>query len=341
MGFKNSLNDPCIYTGKGDNKVIIALYVDDLIVCGKSLSDIDNVKRELSKRYKMKDLGELKTFLGVEVIQKPSGDVWLGQPSYTKNILKEFNMENSNPIETPAEANAHLVPCEEGDEYNNQKEYQAAVGSLLYLSTKTRPDISFAVGQASRYCSKPSRQHWSAVKRILRYLKGTPTMGILYQINIDNNFVGYSDADWAGDSSDRKSTSGYSFMMQGGCISWASRKQSTVALSTAEAEYAALSSATQEALWLKHLLTELIEDPGPVCIFEDNQATIQIAKNPRFHSRCKHVAIKMHFVRDHVVRGNLEIIHCPSSEMISDVLTKALAKEKFKYFRTLLGMTSM
>ena len=159
--------------------------------------------------------------------------------------------------------------------------YQSAIGSLLYLSTRSRPDIAFAVGKAARYCSQPYNSHWSAVKRVLRYLKGTTYLGLLYRPD-ELNLTGYSDADWAGDTEDRKSTSGYVFMMSGSAVSWRSKKQSSVALSTAEAEYVALSCAAQEAMWLRQLFSNLLQDyklSEPTTIYEDNQSAICMAKN--------------------------------------------------------------
>ena len=158
-------------------------------------------------------------------------------------------MSKCNPIDTPASPDARLIPMKEGEEKVDIHQYQSAIGSLIYLSTKTRPDISFAVHQVSRHCHNPSRTHWTAVKRIIRYLKGTLNYGILYKHSSTDNLKGYSDSDFASDTSDRKSVSGNIFMMQGGPVSWLSRKQTTVSMSTAEAEYVALSTCAQEAIY--------------------------------------------------------------------------------------------
>ena len=167
----------------------------------------------------------------------------------------------------------------------------------MYLTVSTRPDIAFAVYNLARFNSKPQKEHWTALKRILRYLKGTTNIGILYNQDGSDKCVGYSDANWAGDTSDRNSTSGYIFMFSGGPISWSSKKQKCVALSTAQAEYVALSGAAQEWLWLRQLEVELGYSPeGPTLIFEDIQSTIAMAKNPQFHGRAKHINIRHHFV---------------------------------------------
>ena len=172
--------------------------------------------------------------------------------------------------------------------------YQSAVGSLLYLSNWTRPVITYAVSSVSRFCTNPTKQHWTAVKRIMRYLKGTPNHGLIYSKNDPKDCVGYSDADWAGDVNDRKSTSGYLFKISGAPVSWRSKKQSCTALSTAEAEYMALSSAAQEVTWIRQLTKDLQNGPTrPTVIHEDNQAAICMAKNPQFHGRTKHIDITL------------------------------------------------
>ena len=221
----------------------------------------------------------------------------------------------------------------------DQQLYQSAVGSLLYLSVATRPDITYAVSNVARFCAKPTNQHWVAVKRIFRYLKGTQQYGLLYGKSNSNNCVGFSDADWGGDLDDRKSTSGYMFQVGGTAISWRSKKQTCVALSTAEAEYIALASAAQESLWLQQLLVDLKnEEPKSVTIYEDNQSAISMAKNPQFHGRTKHIAIKYHFIREQVNSKTLELRYCRTNDMIADMLTKGLSGEQFEKLRFMAGV---
>ncbi|XP_067034756.1 uncharacterized protein [Acropora muricata] len=218
-------------------------------------------------------------------------------------------MENCRPVATPADPNSKLTQAGSDNVPYDQFEYQSVVGSLLYLSSVSRPDITFAVSNVARYSSNPTKEHWLALKRILRYLKGTVNYGILFSCNVESECVGFSDADWAGDVNDRKSTSGYLFQLCGGAISWRSKKQPCVALSTAEAKYMALSSAVQEALWLKHLLVDLkVVTLTPMRVYEDNQAAINMTKNPSYHGRAKHVDIKYHFVRDQVNKKSVSIV---------------------------------
>ena len=344
IGFIQSENDPCIYTRiTGGELFVIAVYVDDLIQAGKNEEEIEEVKKEISKKFDAVDMGPLHYFLGVKVIQSENGSVWIGQPSYIQSVLNKFKMEDCNPVETPADASQKLKKAEEKEELADKELYQSAVGSLLYVSTRTRPDISNAIGSCARFSSNPTKCHWTAVKRIMRYLKGTFDFGLLYNTTDAKDLVGYSDADWAGDVNDRKSTSGYVFQICGGAISWRSKKQSCVALSTAEAEYMALASTTQEAVWMKHLMTDLHIEilEKPVCIYEDNQSTICIAKNHQYHGRSKHIDIKFHFTRDQVLSGNIELKYCKSEDMIADIFTKPLSGPQFKRLRELLGLTAI
>ena len=209
MGFKQSHSDPCVYMMSEDESLLIlGIYVDDIVICGKSLYRIEAIKKDLSDKFKVKDLGELKYFLGVNVIQNHSkGTVWLGQQTYTNNVLGKFGFDNARSVNTPTNPGMKLMKGTDESELVDQSMYQSAVGSLLYLATKTRPDISFAVGTVARYCSKPTTEHWTAVKRIFRYLKGTSDLGLLYKPHQSRKLVGYSDADWGGDGDDYKSTS--------------------------------------------------------------------------------------------------------------------------------------
>ena len=209
----------------------------------------------------------------------------------------------------------------------------------MYLLVSTRPDISYAVSSLARFSSKPTKEHWTVLKRLLRYLKGTTKYGILYTTEGESKCIGFSDADWAGDTNDCKSTSGYVFMLSGGAVSWSSKKQKCIALSTAEAEYIALSSAAQESIWLRQLMTELGTPPeAPTMIFEDNQSTIAMTKNPQFHGRAKHIDIKHHFIREQVSQGTVELQYCPMTEMTVDILTKGLNRESFVKFCNKSGL---
>ena len=216
------------------------------------------------------------------------------------------------------------------------------VGSLLHASIATRPDIAQAVGAVSKFNSCPTEAHLTAVKRIFRYLKGSINLCIKYERSADNRLVGFSDADWAGDMNDRHSTTGNLFMMSGAAIAWSSKKQPVVALPTTEAEYVALSAATQEAVWLSRLLSDINAPPQtPILIKEDNQGIIAIARNPVSHSRTKHIDIKFHYVREALEDGIIDLIYCPTEQMTADILTKPLARQQFETFRLEMGLKNL
>ena len=348
MKFTQSSHDPCIYSRFSNGKIfIIAVYVDDIILAGESEEDIEHAKESLSRRFDVEDMGRIHYFLGVKVVQDQNlSSIWIGQSSFIVQLLKRFGMEESKAVDTPFDVSTKLVKrgfSENDNDDVDKQMYQSAVGSLLYLSTRTRPDIAFAVGMCARFSAAPTTQHWTAVKRILRYLKGTLNLGLVYKSD-DNELVAYSDADWAGDLNDRKSTSGYVFILGGAAISWKSRKQSCVALSTAEAEYMALASTAQEAMWMKRLIHEFESmkegNMSPVKIYEDNQSAICIAKSQQQHGRSKHIDIKFHFTREQVELKNIQLVYCKSRDMIADVFTKPLSGPLFKRMCVMMGMQS-
>ena len=246
-------------------------------------------------------------------------------------------MLQCKPVATPVDTSQKLQKGEGDDASVSKTQFQSAVGSLLYLSGWTRPDIAFAVSNVARFTSNPTMQHWTAVKRILRYVKGTVDYGIQYRKG-NEQLSGYSDASWASDLDDRRSMSGYIFLLSGAPISWRSKKQATVALSTAEAEYVALAAAAQEAVWLRNVMKGLSEKMPPTVIHEDNQSAIAIAKNPQFHSRTKHMDIKYHFVRELVDKGTIQLSYCETGNMLADVLTKGLPAPQHNKLRVGLNI---
>ncbi|KAG2758790.1 hypothetical protein Pcac1_g29117 [Phytophthora cactorum] len=274
-----------------------------------------------------------------------TGKVSVRQTKFANDILEKFNMEKSNPVKTPQDPGLKLTKamCEGGckhDETMANVPYRNAVGCLMYLMVGTRPDLAAAVGVLSQFAADPCPTHWQALKRVFRYIQGTKTHGIEFQGSCEDGLQGYSDADWAGDIESRRSTSGYAFMMNGGCISWRSKKQRTVALSSTEAEYMALSEATQEAVWLKVFLCELGEmaNDEAVKIYEDNQGSIALAKNPEFHKRTKHIDIRYHFVREKVEDGQVVLQYVSTTDMLADIMTKPIPATQFGVLRNKLGI---
>ena len=251
-------------------------------------------------------------------------------------------MANSDTVATPMDNTIRLTTATDDDLFEHPTLYREAIGALLYASMGTRPDITFAVQVLSQFASRPSKEHWRAIKRVLRYLQGTKDLGITYDdLNgyADIHVSGYSDADWGSSLVDRRSISGYIFLIGGGAVAWSSKKQPTVALSSTEAEYMASSNATTQAIWLRSLFTELnFIQPSPAELLLDNQSAIALASNPQFHARSKHIDIRHHFIRTCVTKGEVCLFWCPTQEMIADILTKPLSYPKFKLMSQLLSM---
>ena len=268
----------------------------------------------------------------------------ISQGNYVENILIKFGMENCRSVATPLEQGAKYLKTTEEDTLFDVTTYQKAIGSLTYAAICSRPDISAAVGVMSQFMSNPNETHWSGVKRILRYLRGTTKFGLVYDGNMkaeseDNELHGFSDADWAGDLNTRRSTSGYVFRLGNSTITWSSRRQATVAKSSTEAEYVALSAAAQEVIWLRRLVTSLgIRSDTPTKIYEDNQSAIDIAKNPKHHGRTKHIDVCHHFIRERVASNEIVVPYCETGDMTADIMTKGLGTIKFRKFRDAMGV---
>ena len=332
-----------MYVRKQETLTVIAVYVDDLIILAENTSEIQEIKDSLKTQFKMKDMGELHYCLGISVVQdKENKQIQLHQKQYIEKMLKKFGQTEAKMVMTPADLNVKLKKEDGVSKSVNPTQYQSMVGSLLYAAIATRPDIAQAVGVVSKFCASPTEAHLTVAKWILRYLKGTADLGLKYEKSDKGTLSGYSDADWAGDLDDRHSTPGNFFMLANGAVSWMSKKQATVALSTAEAEYIALSAATREAIWLRRLLTDIgVPLKGPTVIHEDNQGAIAIARNPVAHARTKHINIRYHFVREGIQNGAVDLKYVPTDEMVADILTKPLPKHRFKKLLHAMGLDTI
>jgi hypothetical protein len=307
---------------------------------------IQKVKDALSNRFQMKDLGPCQYYLGMKITRDRANRILrLGQRTYAEKILRDFGMADCKPAATPMDTSLNIIAAE--NEYAPPSEvkrwYQGTIGALMYLMLGTRPELAFAISIVSRHAANPTDSHVSAVKRILRYLKGTLDYELVFKGGT-SPLIGYTDADWAGDKSTRRSTSGYIFNIGSGAISWSSKRQPTVALSTCEAEYVAQTQAVKEAIWLKGLLIELSDihnnelSPSAVILYGDNQGAIALAKNPVFHGRTKHIDIQHHFVREKIESGDIHLEYIPTEQQVADGLTKPLARDHFEAFRKALGV---
>lgn len=318
---------------------VIIVYVDDIVLTGNNENEMARIKILLSKEFEMKDLGYLKYFLGMEVARSALG-ISISQRKYVLDLLKETGMLGCRPVETPMDPNIKIGMKKDCPQVDKGR-YQRLVGKLIYLS-HTRPDIGFVVSVMSQFMNNPTEEHMEAVYRVLRYLKGTPGKGLLFKKNSSRNIKVYSDADWAGSQSDRRSTSGYCTFVWGNLVTWRSKKQPVVARSSAEAEYRALVNGICEGMWLKRLLSELkLEDGHPVDLICDNQAAISIAKNPVHHDRTKHIEVDRHFISEKLENKIIELSYISTHLQLADILTKALYRPIFKDMSSKLGMINI
>jgi hypothetical protein len=340
LGFKPLWSDVGVFV-KGTT--FIAVYVDDLLIVGPDKKKIKNIKSQLSSRFKMTDLGPCEYYLGMTVRRdRTNRAIYLSQSAYIQKVLEEFDLWECSHNTTPV-ATSKFNPPANG--YKADQElmnwYARAIGSLMYAMLGTRQDIAFGVSLCSRHLGNPTEEHRTAVKRIMRYLRGTINLELRLQGNIQEP-QGFSDADWGGDQGTKRSTGGYVFNFGSGAISWSSKRQPTVALSSCEAEYMAQTQATKEAIWLRRLFEELMAPSnvklGATVIYGDNQGAIAMAKNPTQHAKSKHIGIQHHFVRERVALGEIEMKYISTKQQVADGLTKALPKVDFLRFRSALGL---
>ena len=344
LGFISSPNDPCLYTRKTPAGImIIALYVDDLLIFGNLKSDIGSIKSELSKRFEMKDLGPAKTILGIRISRdRINRKLFISQHDYASEVLKRFRMENSRTVSTPMDKSIFNLLYATGKELETSVPYRQVIGSLIYLVSCTRPDLAFTVHRLSQYLETTRQHHWTALKRALRYLHSTKHLGILYDGSRGTEAIGYSDSDFAGCKAKRKSTSGYVFLLAGGAISWKSKKQSAVATSSCEAEYIASCIATKEAIWLSRLMSNVLhfQTPKSVTLYVDNNGAVDLASNATINERTKHIDVQYHFVRQCVQDKKIELKRCDTTNQMADPLTKPLEKYAHEKLRGMQGMRS-
>ena len=306
------------------------------------------MKEEISSKWTVMDMGELAKIIGIEVTQNDNS-IQISQERYIEAILKREGMMDANPVSMPMDPNDKIQPNPDGNEGSKSNSYAKLLGELQFLTNATRPDIAYAVNRLSAYTANPSLKHVRAAKQILRYLKGTKSLAIKYSAQSDEGLLqenknlmhGYADAAYA-NMDDYKSTSGYVFIVGGGAITWRSKKQTTVALSSTEAEYVALSEAGREACWLQNLYDEIgYTQESPILITGDNDGSIAMARNPQFHKRSKHIGIRWHWVRDLVQKNIITIESCRDPEQTADVLTKPLARQKHQKHLNEMGLISV
>jgi histone deacetylase 1/2 len=313
------------------------IYVDDIIVTSSSTEAIPALLKDLRTDFALKDLGELNYFLGIEV--KPiQGGILLKQEKYTGDILERVGMRTCKSSSTPL-APTEKLSKEDGELLSPEDatKYRSIVGALQYL-TLTRPDLAFAVNKC-QFLHAPTTSHWTVVKRILRYVKGTSGIGIKITKSSSTLLSAFFDADWAGSVDDRRSTGGFAVFFGPNLISWSAKKQATVSRSSTEAEYKSLANATAELIWVEALLKELgVRLKVPPCLWCDNLGATYLSANPVFHARAKHIEIDFHFVRERVARRQLNIRFISTKDQLADGFTKALGTRLFEEFRNNLNL---
>jgi hypothetical protein len=330
-GFKVGKADPTLFTKTLANDLFVCqIYIDDIIFGSTNESTCEEFSRIITQKFEMSMMGELKYFLGFQVKQLQEG-TFISQTKYIQDILTKFGMKDVKPIKTPMGTNGHL-DLDTGGKSVYQKVYRLMIGSLLYLCA-SRPDIMLSVCMCARFQADPKEAHLRAVKRILRYLVYTPKFGLWYPRGSIFDLIGYSDADWAGCKINKKSTSGTCQFLGRSLVSWASKKQNSVALSTAEAEYIAAGHCCAQLLWMRQTLRDCGYKLIKVPLLCDNESAIRMADNPVEHSRTEHIAIQYHFLRDHQQKGDIEIAYVSTKEQLADIFTKPLNEQTFTKLR--------
>lgn len=338
--FQRCLSDHCLYVRSTNGINCYALlYVDDLLIMCSDINVINTVKQLLCNEFEMTDIGVANTFLGIHIKrndEKPT--IEIGQAEYFRKVLRKFNMIDCKGIATPIETGLDLPRDGKNCDYNVP--YRELMGCLTYATLTTRPDLCAAVNFFSRYQSCFDQMHFKHAKRMLRYINATLNLKMRYTKQPKADIlVGYVDADWAGDKNDRKSTSGYVFKVFGNTVSWCSRKQPTVSLSSTEAEYIALANGICEGRWLRSLLSELqiICDRATI-IHEDNQSCMRVAEEPKEHKRMKHIDVKYNFIRESIAGGEFQLKYIPTGNQIADIMTKGLNRTAFEQHRSNLNL---
>jgi hypothetical protein len=347
IGFERTTCDYSVYVyRRGDVRIMLPIHVDDLLLASNSKSALRDVKKELASHFKIHDQGPVTSILGMKVERdRKARTISLSQPGYIESILQDFGMADCNPALTPMEENLKLSvkmspATPEARMGMKPIPYRELVGKLLYLAVATRPDIAYAVGVLCRFVENLGPDHWHAAKRVLRYLKGTVPLRLVYSASSSpNSFVTYSDADLGGNPDNSQSTGGFAICIGDGAVQWGSRLHPHVSLSSTESEYTTASKVGCEVVWMRYLLEELGYDmTRPSSLLVDNKSAIQVAKHPEHQSTMKHVHRAYHWIRSQVEQNLISVSHVPGNDNPADIFTKALGRVKFNKFRGMLGL---
>jgi len=322
------------------------VFVDDITLACSDGAKIDSVVQELSQHFKLRDLGPTTQLLGIQIHRdRPNRRLSISQSQFISNLLQEHGLSDSKPVSTPLNPGTRLstsMSPQNASEASDmlQHPYISLVGSLMYLAITTRPDIAYAAGVLARFNSNPGQAHWQAAKHVLRYLKGTIDHKLVYQPSTSPEpFITYSDADHGGNPDNGKSTGGFVVKIGSGAVSWSSKLQPLVALSTTEAEHISAVEAGKEILWMRQFMGELgYNICGPSLLRMDNQSAIAVSKNPEHHSKMKHLSLRLFWLRDAVQDGLIAPTFVSTQEMAADIFTKALDRSKLQNCTGMLGL---
>lgn len=334
-GFKQSYNDPCLYSSKINGRYCyMIVYVDDLLVVCYSSEQMKFIEDIFKPHFKMQNMGPIQHYLGMKISRDAHGNYQVCQPTYIDRIINDFGLKDAKTAKTPMDLS--YGKTNSGEELESNSKYRSLIGRLLYLAINTRPDISASVSILAQKVCKPTSEDWNQLKRVVKYLKSTPNLKLKLsnvQLN-EQSLHGYADATWADDRNDRKSNSGRIFYLNGGTISWTCHKQSIVAQSSCEAEFISMAEAANEAKWLRQLLEEMhIKIDTATIMYEDNQGCIELLRDSKFSYKTKHIDTKFKMIRDIVKKEIIKCVYCPTEEMIADLLTKPLSFAKHEYLR--------
>ncbi|WVZ63907.1 hypothetical protein U9M48_013501 [Paspalum notatum var. saurae] len=335
-GFTIGRVDTTLFTKKTDDDLLVCqVYVDDIIFGSTNEEYRTEFGNMMAKEFEISMIGEFTFFLGFQIKQLKEG-TFIYQEKYRRDLLKRFKMDDCKSIETLMATNAKLKADESGIKVD-QTLYRSMIGSLLYLCA-SRPDIMFSVCLCARFQADPKESHLTTVKRILRYLKHTLSIGLWNPKGASFEFLGYSDLDFAGCHVERKSTSGGCYLLGRSLVLWSSKKQNCVSLSTAKAEYIAAGSSCAQLLYMKQMLKDYGVELSRIPLLCDNESAVKLANNPVQHSRTKHIDIRHHFIRDHVAKGDILLRNVGTKEKLADIFTKPLDESNFCRLRSELNV---
>jgi hypothetical protein len=334
--FKVGKADPTLFTKTCDGDLFVCqIYVNDIIFGSTNQKSCEEFSRVMMQSFKMSMMGELTYFLGFQVKQLNDG-TFISQMKYTQDLLKRFGIKDAKPVKTLMGTDGHL-DLNKGGKSVDQKAYRSMIGSLLYLCA-SRPDIMLSVCMCARFQSDPKECHLVAVKRILRYLVSTPCFGIYYPKGSTFDLIRYSDSNYAGCKVDRKSTSGTCQFLGRSLVSWSSKKQTSVGLSTAEADYVAARQCCVQLIWMRQTLRDFGYNLSKVPLLCDNESAIRLVDNLVEHSHTKHIDIRHHFLRDHQQKGDIDVYHISTENQLADIFTKPLDEKRFCRLRSELNI---